>query len=60
MAMKSGPISIGLLLYAHVAATIPIIPQAIRQVAYKPTKVYKIIIRIGDAANYKETLKQNS
>jgi len=57
MATKSGPTSIGPLLYAHVTATIPIIPQAIRQVAYKPIDVYKIIIYIGNAANRKETLK---
>jgi len=60
MAIKSGPTSIGPLLYAHVTATILIMPQAIRQVAYKPIEVYKITIYIGDAANYKETLKQNS
>jgi hypothetical protein len=45
--------------YAHVAATIPSIPQAIRA-AYKPTEVYEITIRIGDAADREEALKQNS
>jgi hypothetical protein len=34
-------------------------PQAIRA-AYKPTEVYKITIRIGDAADREEALKQNS
>jgi len=57
MATKSGPTSIGPLSYAHVAATIPIMPQAIRQAAHKPIEVYKITIRIGDAAKRKETLK---
>ena len=56
MATKSGPAPAGPLSYAYVAATIPIIPQAIRQATYKPTEVYKIIIRIGDTANRKETL----
>jgi hypothetical protein len=45
--------------YVHVAATIPLIPQAIRA-AYKPIEVHEIIIRIGNAANREEALKQNS
>jgi hypothetical protein len=45
--------------YAHVAATIPLMPQAIRA-AYKPTEVHEITIRIGDAADREEALKQNS
>ena len=60
MATKSGPASIGPLLYAHAAATIPIMPQAMRQAAYKPIEVNEITIRIGDAADREETLKQNS
>jgi len=60
MAIKSGPAPIGPLLYIQIAATIPVMPQAIKQAAHKPIKVYKIIICIGNANNYKETLKQNS
>jgi hypothetical protein len=45
--------------YAHVAATIPSIPQAIRA-THKPTEVHEITIRIGDAADCEEASKQNS
>jgi hypothetical protein len=59
-AATSGPAPIGPqpshATYAHVAATIPLIPQAIRA-AYKPTEVYEITIRIGDAADREEALK---
>ena len=34
-------------------------PQA-KQAAHKPTEVHEITIRIGDATNREETLKQNS
>jgi hypothetical protein len=57
MAIKSGPASAGPQLYVHVTATIPLMPQAIRQAAYRPTEVNEIIIRIGDAADCKEALK---
>ena len=60
IAIKSGPVSTGPTSYAHVAATIPTMPQAIKQVTYKPIEVYKITICIGNATNYKEALKQNS
>ena len=60
IAIKSGPTSAGPQLYAHVAATIPLMPQAIRQATHKPTTIHKIIIRIGDAADRQEALKQNS
>jgi hypothetical protein len=42
--------------YAHVAVTIPLMPQG----TYKPTEVYEITIRIGDAADREEASKQNS
>ena len=58
--MKSGPASIGLLLYIHIAATTPIMPQAVKQATHKFTEVYKITIHIGNATDYKEILKQNS
>ena len=35
-------------------------PQAIRQATYKPIEIHEIIIRIGDATNREEALKQNS
>jgi len=57
MAIKSGPASVGPQLYAHVATTIPLMPQAIRQAAYRPIEVNEITIRIGDAANREEALK---
>jgi len=60
MAIKSGPAFAGPQLYAHIAATIPLMPQAMRQAAYRPIEVNEITIRIGDAADYKEALKQNS
>jgi hypothetical protein len=47
-------------LYAHVAATIPLMPQAMRQAAHRPTEVNEITIRIGDAADREEASKQNS
>ena len=60
MGTKNGPAPIGPILYTHVTATIPTIPQAIKQVTHKPTKVHKITIHIGDTTNHKETSKQNS
>jgi len=57
MAIKSGPASAGPQLYIYVAATIPLMPQAIRQAAYRPIEVNEITIRIGDAANREEALK---
>ena len=53
--MSAGP-----QLYIHAAATIPLIPQAIRQATHKPIEIHKITIRIGNAANHKKALKQNS
>ena len=52
--------SVGPQSYAHVAATIPPMPQAIRQATHKPTEIHEIIIRIGDTTDRKEALKQNS
>ena len=57
MAIKNGPVSAGPQSYTHVTTTIPLMPQAIRQAAYKPIEVNKIIIRIGDAADREEALK---
>ena len=58
--MKSGPVSVGPLSYAYIAATTPIMPQAVKQATHKPTEVYKITICIGDTTDREETLKQNS
>ena len=60
MVIKSRPMSTNLLLYAHVTAIILIMPQIIKQVTHKPTKVHKITIYIGDATNHEKPLKQNS
>ena len=60
MAIRNGPTPIGPLSYAHIAATIPTMPQAIKQSTYKPTKVHEITVRIGNTTNCKETLKQNN
>jgi len=57
MAIKSGPASAGPQLYVHIAATIPLMPQAMRQATYRPTEVNEIIIRIGNAADREEALK---
>jgi len=60
MATKNGLVPIGPLSYAHITATVPIMPQAIKQSTYKPTEVHEITIYIGDATDREETLKQNN
>jgi len=60
MIIKNRLVSAGPLLYAHVTATIPTMPQAIKKNTHKPTEIHKITICINDATNHKETLKQNS
>ena len=60
MVTKSGPVSTGLLLYAHIAAIIPTMPQAIKQITHKFTEIYEITICINNITDCKETSKQNS
>ena len=60
IATKSGLMAAGPQSYAHVAATIPPMPQAIRQATHKPTETHEITIYIGNTANCEEALKQNS
>ena len=59
MVTKNGPVPIGLLLYAHVTAIIPTMPQA-KQSTHKPTEVHEITVCIDDTTDCKETLKQNN
>jgi len=60
MAIKNGPVFTGPMLYTYIAAIIPTMPQAIKQITHKLTEIHKITICIGDITDYKKTSKQNS